>query len=88
MMRPPIRGVRCEILRQKAEEARQKVILFFAAARLSHPLTGASKRCRKLNTVADWPLFDFACGSINRFYRFGVRSALALYGALGIPEGN
>jgi hypothetical protein len=30
-----------------------------------------------ISSVADRPLFGFACGSVDRFYRFGVRSALA-----------
>ena len=40
-----------------------------------------------ISSVADRPLFGFACGSIDRLYRFGVRSALALLGAFGILEG-
>jgi hypothetical protein len=66
----PIRGVRCEIYAKGRQRLDKSFILFFAAARLSHPLIGAPSIV--ISSVADRPLSGFACGSINRFYRFGV----------------
>lgn len=43
----PIRGVRWEIYAKRRKRLDKRFILFFAAARLSDRLTGASKHCRK-----------------------------------------
>ena len=81
----PFRGIRCEIYAKRRKRLDKRFILFFAAARLCHRVIGAFKHCRK----AVWRIGRFSVlrtGSIDRFYRFGVRSALALYGASGFPR--